>query len=88
MRGLPSNLNVFNKYTSGLGGGLGGGIGGGGSGIGGSNPYAYNDNRQGEQGSIGTSGSGQNKPGSNGGSFVLPSVTNPGGNLGALKSRG
>jgi len=52
MRG-NSNLNVFSKYSSGLGGGLGAGgsgIGGGGSGIGGANPYAmnYNENRQGE----------------------------------------
>lgn len=61
MRGLPglNNNNVFQKYTSGLGGGMGSG----GSGIGGGiqqNPYAmnYNENRQGEQGSIGTIGSG------------------------------
>jgi len=56
MNGLPglNNNNVFQKYTSGLGGGSG--IGGGIQ----QNPYAmnYNENRQGEQGSIGTSGSG------------------------------
>ena len=65
LRGLPglnsNNNNVFQKYTSGMGGGMGGGMG---SGVGGgpiqANPYAmnYNENRQGEQGSIGTSGSG------------------------------
>lgn len=51
MRGGPPGLNVFSKYSSGLGGGIGGGIGGGmgsGSGIGGS-PYQmnYDENRQG-----------------------------------------
>ena len=44
-RGLPGGLNnnVFQKYSSGLGGGLGSGISGGP----GSNPYAmnYNENR-------------------------------------------
>lgn len=49
MRGGPPGLNVFSKYSSGLGGGIGGGIGGGmgsGSGIGGS-PYQmnYDENR-------------------------------------------
>ena len=87
-----NNLNVFNKYTSGLGGGIGGGIGGGmGSGIG-SSPYNlnYNENRQGEQGSIGTSGS-LDKPGSGlgsgkGSTLNLPAVSNN--NVGLLKSRG
>ena len=46
LRGLPGlNNNVFQKYSSGLGGGMGSGIGGGGGP--GSNPYAmnYNENR-------------------------------------------
>ena len=45
LRGLPglNNNNVFQKYSSGLGGGIGSGIGGGPS----ANPYAmnYNENR-------------------------------------------
>lgn len=78
----------------GSGSGIGGGIGSGaGSGIG-SSPYSlnYNENRQGEQGSIGTSGS-HDKPGSGlggsgkGGSTLnLPAVSNN--NVGILKSRG
>ena len=52
----------------------------------------YNENRQGEQGSIGTSGS-HDKPGSglggskHGSSVNLPAVSNAGG-VGILKSRG
>lgn len=54
LRGLP-NLNVFNKYTSGMGGGIGSSVGGNpgiGGGIGGgigNDPYSlnYNENRQG-----------------------------------------
>lgn len=91
LRGLPGlNNNVFQKYSSGLGAGIGSGGGGGPA----SNPYAmnYNENRQGEQGSIGTSGSGQNKPGSGmggkGSSVVLPSVTNSNVAIGAIRSRG
>lgn len=71
--------------------------GGAGSGpMGSANPYAmnYNENRQGEQGSIGTSGSGD-KPGSGISGFknlqsnniALPTVTSKGGNIGAI-SRG
>ena len=58
------------------------------------NPYAmnYNENAQGGQGSIGTSGSGQNKPGSGmggkGNNVVLPSVTNSNVAIGAMRSRG
>lgn len=93
MRGLSNN--VFQKHSYGLGGGLGGGPGSGGP-MGSANPYQmnYNENRQGEQGSIGTSGSGD-KPGSGIGGFkniqanniALPTVTSKGGNIGAI-SRG
>ena len=88
--GLP-NQPVY-KY-GGLGGGLGGGVGGsiGAGAAAGRNPYQmnYQTNSQGEQGSIGSSGSrnARQSIGSPNKDFLLPQVSNKKA-FGAMMSRG
>lgn len=94
-RGIQ-NANIFNKYTSGLGGGIAGGAGIGSSTNLAGSPYNvnYTQNHQGEQGSIGSSGSlgRAEKPTSGlgrvGSGFALPAVSNPGKSRGGQGSAG